>query len=371
MKTRVVVGLSGGVDSSVAAWLLREQGYEVIGVTLWLYDDRGTFRKTCCGVEAIRAARKLARHLGIPHYVVDLRETFRGRIIQAFVEGYRRGETPNVCLACNRWFKFGWMLSFARDMGAEWIATGHFARVDARGELYRALDDTKDQSYFLALVPREVLRRTLFPVGTLTKAEVRRLAREHRLPTATRIESQEICFTEGNTRAFLRRHLSPRPGTFVDLEGRVVGRHPGAELYTIGQRKGLGVALGYRVYVVDRNPETRTVVLGPREAVWVERLFVEEVGDRTLPEGRRWVRVRSTHAPAPAEILRSDGGVWIHFEEPVWPPAPGQYAVVYAEDDRVEGVGVIKELVRKGGDPWRKPSTAKRSLQATGSTSST
>ncbi len=371
MKTRVVVGLSGGVDSSVAAWLLKEQGIEVVGVTLWLYDDRGSFRKTCCGVEAIRAARKLARMLDIPHYVVDLRETFRTNVIHAFLEGYRRGETPNVCLLCNRWLKFGWMLDFARDLGAERVATGHFARVDADGELYRAVDSWKDQSYFLALVPREVLRHVLFPVGDLTKKEVREIARAQRLPTASRIESQEICFTEGNTRAYLQQHLQPRPGVFVDLHGREVGRHKGAVLYTIGQRKGLGVSLGRRVYVVDRDPNTGKVVLGPREALWVHRIRVEPVGDRKITEGRRWVRVRSTHAPAPAEILRSDGGVWIHFEEPVWPPAPGQYAVVYDDGGRVVGVGVIKELVRKGGDPWRKPSTAKRSLQATGSTSST
>ncbi len=369
MKARVVVGLSGGVDSSVAAWLLHEQGYEVVGVTFWLYDDRGSFRKTCCGVEAIQAARRLAHRLGIPHYVIDERPAFRRHIIHRFIQAYRGGQTPNVCLLCNRWFKFRKLLDFARDIGARWIATGHFARVQD-GALYEGVDKAKDQSYFLAAVEPEVLASTLFPVGTLTKEEVRAIARRASLPTAGRVESQEICFAEGDTRSFLMRHIPPRPGDIVDLSGRVVGRHPGAWLFTLGQRRGLRVALGYRAYVVDVDVENNRIVVGPREAVGVQAIRVRPLqGDVRDGEHYR-VKVRSSHRGVRGR-LTIEGGWWrILFEERVWPPAPGQMAVVY-EGEKVVGAGVVVQTLREGGEPWRKPCTAQGSSRVTVSTSST
>lgn len=364
--SRVVVGLSGGVDSSVAAFVLKEQGFEVVGVTFWLYDDRGSFRKTCCGVEALHAARKLARSLDIPHYVVDLRERFDRHIIQTFVRSYARGDTPNVCLFCNRFFKFSELLSFARDIGAEWIATGHYARV-MESQLHEARDPAKDQSYFLALLSEKILRHTLFPLGEMTKEEVREIARNHRLPTATRIESQEICFAEGNTRKFLQSRLSLQPGPIVDLEGRVVGTHPGAALFTVGQRKGLGVALGYRAYVVHVDVEHNTVVVGPEEAVWIQELEAHPF-TRHTPDGTYRFKVRSTHRGVKGELHRKRG-IWrIRFEERVWPPAPGQMVVAY-DGTRVVGAGAVVNLLREGGVSWSTLCTAHGSSPVTGSTS--
>ncbi len=365
---RVVVGLSGGVDSSVAALLLLEQGYEVIGVTFWLYDDRGSFRKTCCGVEALHAARKLSQKLDIPHYVVDLRSRFHRHIVQPFVAAYERGETPNACLFCNRFFKFGELAAFARDVGAEFLATGHFARVMG-GTLHEARDIRKDQSYFLALLPGKMLRNVLFPLGEKTKEEVREIARRHRLPTASRVESQEICFAEGNLRKFLARRLSLRPGPVMDLDGRVVGTHPGAALFTVGQRRGLGVALGYRAYVVDVDVARNIVVVGPREAVEVKEIEVKPLaGD--VSNGTYRIKVRSTHRGVAGD-LAEEGGIWrIRFWDRVWPPAPGQIAVVY-DGTRVAGAGVVVNLLREGGEPWSKLSTAQGSSRAIASTSST
>jgi len=366
--SRVVVGLSGGVDSSVAALLLLEQGYEVIGVTFWLYDDRGSFRKTCCGVEALQAARKLCQKLDIPHYVVDLRKRFERHLIQPFVAGYARGETPNACLFCNRFFKFGELASFARDVGAEYLATGHFARI-VEGSLHEARDVGKDQSYFLALLPAKILRRVLFPLGEMTKEEVREMARRYRLPTASRVESQEICFAEGNLRKFLARRLPLRPGPVVDLEGRVVGTHPGAALFTVGQRRGLGVALGYRAYVVDVDVDRNVVVVGPREAVEVVGILVRPLSG-PIPEGTYRIKVRSTHQGEAGDLVEEGGFWWIRFRDRVWPPAPGQMAVIY-EGTRVVGAGVVVNLLREGGEPWSKPSTAQKSSRAIASISST
>ncbi len=366
--SRVVVGLSGGVDSSVAALLLMEQGYEVIGVTFWLYDDRGSFRKTCCGVEALHAARKLSQKLGIPHYVVDLRKRFDRHIIRPFVTGYGRGETPNACLFCNRFFKFGELAAFAREVGADYLATGHFART-VEGALHEARDVRKDQSYFLALLPEKMLRKVLFPLGEMTKEEVREMARKHRLPTASRVESQEICFAEGDLRKFLARRLPLRPGPVVDVEGRVVGTHPGAALFTVGQRRGLGVALGYRAYVVAVDVEQNVVVVGPREAVEVEEIQVRPLSGR-LSEGTYRIKVRSTHRGVAGNLV-DEGGIWrIRFRDRVWPPAPGQMAVIY-EGTRVAGAGVVVNLLREGGEPWSKLSTAQGSSRAIASTSLT
>lgn len=368
-KKRVVVGLSGGVDSSVAAWLLQQQGYEVIGVTFWLYDDRGRFRKTCCGVEAIQAARKLAHQMDIPHYVLDERPSFQRHIIHRFVRAYRQGQTPNMCLFCNRWFKFRKLLSFAQNMGASLIATGHFARI-RDGALWEAIDKRKDQSYFLAAVESDVLAHTLFPVGEMTKDDVRRIAQIHALPTAGRIESQEICFAEGNTQAFLRQHIPPKKGEIVDLSGKVVGYHPGVWYFTLGQRRGLGVHLGYRAYVVDLDLHANRVIVGPKEAVGVRSLRVHPI-QGNVQEGRVYrIKVRSTHEGDRGFLIRDEPWWIIHFEKLVWPPAPGQMAVVY-EGEKVVGAGVVVQTMREGGEPWKIPYIAQGSSQVIGSTSST
>ncbi|MEI7874999.1 MAG: tRNA 2-thiouridine(34) synthase MnmA [Alphaproteobacteria bacterium] len=360
--TRVVVAMSGGVDSSVAAALLKEQGYDVVGVTLQLYDHGVAVGKkgACCAGQDIQDARQVADRLGIPHYVLDYESRFRSEVMDSFADAYARGETPVPCIACNRTVKFRDLLRTARDLGAEALATGHYVqRVlgEAGPELHRGADPARDQSYFLFGTTQEQLDYLRFPLGHLPKSETRALAERFDLPVAEKPDSQDICFVPGGDYAAVVQKLRPEavePGEIVDLQGRVVGRHDGIVHFTVGQRRGL--ALGERdgtandrLYVVRLDPEARRVVVGPRAALGRTEIALYDLNwIGPALEGRLpvQVRVRSSQALRPAEIEPSKNGATIRFAEPEIGVSPGQACVIYdaATGSRVLGGGFIRRL---------------------------
>ena len=358
--TRVVVAMSGGVDSSVTAALLKEQGYDVVGVTLQLYDHGVALGKkgACCAGQDIQDARQVAERLAIPHYVLDYESRFRTEVMDSFADAYVRGETPVPCIACNRTVKFRDLLKTARELGAEALATGHYVqRVlgEAGPELHRGADPARDQSYFLFGTTHEQLDYLRFPLGHLPKSETRALAERFDLPVAEKPDSQDICFVPGGDYAAVVQKLRPEavePGEIVDLQGRVVGRHDGIVHFTVGQRRGL--ALGERdgtdndrLYVVRLDPEARRVVVGPRAALGrrqIELYDLNWIGP--VLEGRVpvQVRVRSSQMLRPAEIELSSEGATVCFAEPEIGVSPGQACVVYdaATGSRVLGGGFIR-----------------------------
>lgn len=343
--------MSGGVDSTVAAFLLRRQGHDVTGVFMrnGIHADQAN-AKSCCSLADAYDARRAADRLGIPFYALNFEDGF-GAIIENFVEEYNAGRTPNPCVLCNRDLKFGRLLRFARSMGIERVATGHYARVEARGArsaLLRPRDRRKDQTYMLFALGQEQLARTLFPLGDLEKAQVREIAREAGLAVSAKPESQEICFVPGNDYRRLLRSRTPNRfsiGRFTTVSGEVVGTHNGHQNFTVGQRKGLGVALGRRMYVVRIEPETNTVVLAEGDQLRRDEMVVDTVNWVSIdpPTGplRAAVRIRHGHAPAPASIVpESDRRVRIRFDEPAHIVTPGQAAVFY-DGELVLGGGWI------------------------------
>jgi tRNA-specific 2-thiouridylase len=351
----VLVAMSGGVDSSVAAARLVDGGYDVVGVTLhlWDYPDDGSVRGRCCAPEDQRDARRVADHLGIPHYTFDRRELFRRHVVDPFVAAYLDGETPSPCVACNRSVKLRELFPLAERLGAALVATGHYARVvreDGRACLYRGKDHDKDQSYFLHMLREDELARVVFPLGDATKAEVRSEAIARRLPGADKGESQEICFVPtGRYDAFVAERAGKdrlRPGPIVDGDGRAVGRHGGVQGFTIGQRKGLGVALGRPVFVVGLDATTATVRLGDEVELYAAEARIEGTAwslDVRFPLEAE-VRVRARHEGERAVIDRvADGAFVARFHRPVRAVAPGQVAVAY-HGDRVLGGGTITRV---------------------------
>ena len=354
--------MSGGVDSSVAAALLRDRGFDVIGVTMTLFDGRGAGTKcaaddegrSCCGRGARRDAAAVAAALGIPFYVADFRRTFEKRVIEDFVAEYVRGRTPNPCLRCNKRVKFGPLLRRAARLGAGRLATGHYARVErdeasGRWILRRGIDPEKDQSYFLYPLSQVELSRTLFPVGGMRKAEVRAWAEKFGLPVARKPESQEICFVPDDDYArFLRTRVPGafRPGPILDGRGRIIGGHGGILGFTIGQRKGLGIAAPHPLYVVAIDVERNAVTAGTNAELFRRRLSVSDmnwIALAGLPESRRAaVQVRSRHAESGA-VLHPEGPnrVIVEFDQPQRAITPGQAAVFY-DDDVVLGGGTIE-----------------------------
>ena len=360
---RVLVGMSGGVDSSVAAALLVEAGYEVIGVTLNVWPEHDPMQAlveredACCALGAVEDARRVAAQLGIRYYVLNFRDVFRRTVMANFAAEYARGRTPNPCVRCNQFVKFDALLARAAALEADYVATGHYARIDrdpatGRWRLRKAVDARKDQSYVLYVLSQERLARTLFPLGERTKAEVRALAERLGLVTATKPESQEICFVPSNNyRDYLAR-VAPetrRSGPIVDLAGQVIGQHEGIAYYTIGQRRGLGLAVGEPLYVVDIRPEANTLVVGPREALATPGCLVEDVNLVALETVdqpiRAAARVRYRAEEVPCWLLPAgDGQLAVRFVAPQRAVTPGQAIVFYADDVVLAGGTIARRL---------------------------
>jgi len=357
--TRVVVAMSGGVDSSVTAGLLAEQGYDVVGITLQLYDHGAAVGKkgACCAGQDIYDAARVAERLGIPHYVLDYESRFRTEVIDDFAASYARGETPVPCIRCNERVKFRDLLAVARDLGANALATGHYVRraIGPEGpELHRAADAARDQSYFLFATTREQLAFLRFPLGSLAKNETRAIAARLALPVAAKPDSQDICFVPSGDYAALLEKLKPgaaEPGEIVDGAGQVLGRHDGVIHFTVGQRKGLGIAGAEPLYVLRLEPERRRVVVGPRTALGVTRVRIAGVnwlgGDPTREGVRVSVKLRSAQAPLPAIVSLDEIGGDVILDTSALGVAPGQACVCY-DGTRVLGGGWIQRSADRG-----------------------
>lgn len=351
---RVVVAMSGGVDSSVAAALLKEEGHEVIGITMCfnLADATGK-RPACCGLQGIEDARRVAHVLDIPHYVVNMQKVLNDRVIKDFCAEYLSGRTPNPCVRCNQFVKFDALLKKARALDAQYLATGHYARVVRSGRLFllkKAKDLRKDQSYFLHRVGQEQLKHIIFPLGGFTKDVVRDLALKFGLAVAGKPDSQEICFLPDNDyRGFLKRFApaSITPGPLVNKEGKELGKHKGAAFYTIGQREGLGVALGYPAYVSRIDAKHNTVVVGPRDEVMKREFLINDLHFCARPLKKKvalGVRIRYNHTESPAVVEPAGTKCAIRFKTPQYAITPGQSAVLYNKDTVVGG-GIIEKVI--------------------------
>lgn len=347
--------MSGGVDSSVAAALLKQQGYEVLGMMLRLWSEPGTEESNrCCTPDSMALARRVAASLDIPFYVVDAKSAFREAVVESFLQGYARGETPNPCLVCNREIRWTLLLEHAVALGAEFMATGHYARTrqtdSGQVQLLSGLDASKDQSYVLHVLDQPRLRRALFPVGNYSKAEIRSMAQAFALPTADRRDSQDLCFLAGGDyREFLKRNSSElfRSGEIVSAEGTIVGEHAGLANYTIGQRKGLGIYSEQPLYVLGKDPTTNTLVVGRHDQRGSRELIANTVNwilgaPRTSPF-RAFVKSRYTSKPVAALVVPMEDGasVRVTFDEPHADVTRGQAAVFY-QDESVVGGGIIQ-----------------------------
>jgi tRNA-specific 2-thiouridylase len=340
----VVAAMSGGVDSAVTALLLKEAGYDVATVTFRLHDgEKGS--RSCCSPDTVLFARDTAHRMGLPHFTLNLKELFNRRVMRDFVGSYKEGMTPNPCVACNAHVKFHAAAFLADRLGFEKVATGHYARVADGPALARPEDENKDQTYVLWPIPKELLERTVFPLGEYRKTEVRRIAEERGLAVAYTPESQDICFIpDGDYRGFVRKKVAAQPGDVVDTGGAVLGRHEGIVDFTVGQRRGIGVSAPTPLYVTEVRPQANQVVVGRRRDLEVREVWVRGINWFLDPEDARFVQVRYNSAPVACELEREDvSGEWVaRLAEPVAGVAPGQSAVFYTRDGRrVVGGGVV------------------------------
>jgi tRNA-specific 2-thiouridylase len=352
-KMKVVVAMSGGVDSSVAAALLKEQGYEVTGMMLRLWSEPGREDSNrCCTPDSMAQARRVAAKLDIPFYVIDAKDVFRETVVQYFLDGYARGETPNPCLICNRKIRWTFLLDHALALGADFMATGHYARIrksDEGHQLLRAVDKNKDQSYVLHVLDQKRMQKALFPIGDYTKPEIRAIAERHGLPTASRKDSQDLCFLAGDDyRNFLKRHAAETltTGEIVNREGVTLGRHNGLANYTIGQRKGLGVASSVPLYVLGKDAARNTLIVGTGEELGARELTARDVnwpaGEAPDRPFRAEVKIRYTAKEAEALVMPMDYGrqARVRFEAAQRDITAGQAAVFYQGEVMVGG-GII------------------------------
>lgn len=353
---RVVVGMSGGVDSSVAAYLLKEAGYEVIGVTMQIRQEEEVSCQEenggCCGLSAVEDAARVADKLEIPHYVMNFRQEFQSRVMDYFAAEYYAGRTPNPCIACNRYVKWESLLHRALEIGADYIATGHYARIEqlpsGRYAIRTSVTAEKDQTYALYNLTQDQLKRTLMPVGAYTKEEIRAIAKELGLAVAQKPDSQEICFIPDHDYAkFLEEYTGEKakPGNFISLDGQILGRHRGLIHYTVGQRKGLGIAFGHPVFVVELRPETNEVVLGTGQEVFTNHLVCSQVNTMAVEQFSKgdefFAKIRYNHKGAPCIITDvTENEVCCEFPQSQRAVTPGQ-AVVFYKDGYVAGGGTI------------------------------
>lgn len=359
-KKSALIGMSGGVDSSVAALLMLQAGYRCIGATMRLYDNEMLGQEkthTCCSLDDVEDARSVARRLGIPHYVFNFKADFEEQVIRKFVDSYENGLTPNPCIDCNRHLKFHRLLHRALELGYEYVVSGHYAQIRQDGDtgrylLYKAADKAKDQTYFLACLDQEQLSHIQFPLGSLTKPEVRRIAEENGFVTARKHDSQDICFVpDGDYTAFLERYTGKEypSGDYLDLAGNVVGRHRGAVCYTIGQRKGLGLAMGAPVYVCGKDMEKNTVTVGPNEALFSYALRARNWSWFPFPALTEPMKVtaktrHSQREQAATVYPEENGFARVEFDAPQRAVTPGQAVVLY-QGDCVVGGGTITEAL--------------------------
>ncbi|WP_099468484.1 tRNA 2-thiouridine(34) synthase MnmA [Konateibacter massiliensis] len=360
-KKKVVIGMSGGVDSSVAAYLLKKQGYEVIGATMQIWQDESIDAQEetggCCGLSAVDDARRVAEHLEIPYYVMNFKSEFKEKVIDYFIEEYLQGRTPNPCIACNRYVKWESLLNRSLEIGADYIATGHYAQVvkleNGRFTLKKSVTSAKDQTYALYNLTQHQLEHTLMPVGEYTKDEIREIAKEISLRIANKPDSQEICFVPDNDYAkFIKENTDANltEGNFVDLDGNIIGKHKGITHYTVGQRKGLNLSMGHPVFVTEIRPDTNEVVIGNAEDVFANKLIANNINYMSIEDLNQKMevtaKIRYSHSGDTCILEKlEDGSVLCTFEKPQRAITPGQAVVFYDGDYVVGGGTIVKSVV--------------------------
>ena len=359
MKEKVVIGMSGGVDSSVAAYILKEQGYDVTGITMQVWPDSEDFFEReggCCSLSAVNDARRVADKLGIYFYVLNFKEIFEKKVINNFIDEYLNGRTPNPCIVCNKYIKFEELLQKSEQLGAYYVATGHYATVSfdeksGRYLLLRAKDDKKDQTYALYNMTQYQLQHTLMPLGPYRKTEIREIAEKIGLEVANKPDSEEICFVPDNNHGRFIAEAVPgkvKPGNFIDENGKIIGKHKGIVNYTIGQRKGLGMSFGKPMFVIDILPNTNEVVLGSEKSIMKKSLYAEDVNlipFETLNEPMRvTAKIRYMAKETEATIMPYKNGIKVEFDDAVRAITKGQ-SVVFYDGDIVVGGGIIKEIM--------------------------
>lgn len=341
MAEKVVVGLSGGVDSAVTAYLLKQQGYDVIGITMQIWKE-DIPREGTTGVTAVDDARRVAEHIGIPYYVMNFKEEFHDRVIDYFIKSYNAGKTPNPCIVCNRYVKWEALLEKARELGADYIATGHYAEVvktdEGRYTVKNSKTASKDQTYALYMLTQDQLAHTIMPLGKYEKDEIRQIAIDAEIPVANKPDSQDICFVEdGKYANFIRRETKkwPRTGDFVNADGEVVGKHRGIIYYTVGQRKGLDLQLGYPAYVAEINAEKNQIVVSDNQSLFKDTVIAEDVNMMALADlsepVEAFAKIRYNHIGADCVVQMVDGRLICKFKEPQRAITPGQALVVYKD----------------------------------------